>query len=95
MKSKPLKLQEIAPITIRSPIQLGNAIRRLRRLLGMSQTELGQKTGITQATISRLEKGTQNAEPATLFVILSALNADLTITSRPKSNTTDDLEGLM
>lgn len=60
----------------------------------MSQAELAQKVGLTQATISRLEKGVQKAEPRTLIVILSALNADLAITARPKKSVENDLEGL-
>ena len=41
----------------RSPEQIGNAIRRARKKSGMSQSELGEKTGLRQGTISQIEKG--------------------------------------
>ncbi|RYZ77210.1 MAG: XRE family transcriptional regulator [Proteobacteria bacterium] len=94
MADKALKKTSIFPLIIRSANQMGNAIRRMRKLQNLSQTQLAQKTGLTQATISRLEKGTQKAETGTLILILSALNADLTINARPKPNLKDDLEAL-
>jgi len=79
---------------VRSPIQVGNAIRRLRKLKGMSQTDLAQKAGLTQATISRIEKGNQKAEVSTLILIFAALDADMAITERQKLDSSDSLEGL-
>ena len=40
-----------------SHLRLKNRIRELRVLKGMSQTELAQKAGTTQNTISSLETG--------------------------------------
>jgi HTH-type transcriptional regulator / antitoxin HipB len=88
------KHKTIAAITIRSASQLGNAIRRLRKLQNISQVELAQKAGLTQATISRLEKGTQKAEAGTLLLILSALEADMTIAPRRKIDPKEELEAL-
>lgn len=94
MKDGATKKSSIFPITIRSSSQLGNAIRRIRKLQNISQTQLAQKSGLTQATISRLEKGTQKTEAGTLILILSALQSELAIVARPKADLKDDLEAL-
>lgn len=92
MKSK-LKVQ-FPPITIRSYDQLGNAIRRVRKFQNLSQIELAKKAGVTQTTISNLERGKTTAEVATLILILSALNSDMMIVPRPRGEDQDSLEGL-
>ena len=51
----------------RSPEQIGNAIRRARKKMGMSQSELGERTGLRQATISQIEKGHPAAKMETLL----------------------------
>lgn len=83
----------ISPMAIRSYGQLGNALRRVRKLQSLSQVELAKKAGVTQTTISNLESGKTVAEVSTLILILSALNLDMTLTSRLKENS-DSLEGL-
>ena len=68
----------------RSPEQIGNAIRRARKKAGMSQSELGEKTGLRQGTISQIEKGHSAAKLETILAILSALNLELRINERTK-----------
>ena len=63
----------------RSPEQIGNAIRRVRKKMGMSQSELGELTGLRQATISQIEKGHPAAKIETVLGILSALNLEFQI----------------
>jgi len=41
----------------RTPRQIGNLIRRARKRRGWSQTQLGEKTGLRQETISLIETG--------------------------------------
>lgn len=89
-----MKSKTLFPISVRSPAQIGNAVRRLRKIKNLSQTELAQKAGLTQATVSRIEKGNQKAEIHTLLLIFAALDADLAITERTKVDQTDSLEGL-
>jgi transcriptional regulator with XRE-family HTH domain len=81
-------------ITIRSPDTLSQAIKRIRKLHGYSQVDLAKKTGITQATISRVEGGSKKVEIGTLILIFAALNSDLVIAPRLKSDPKNSLEGL-
>lgn len=71
-------------ITIRSHEHIADAIKRIRKLHGYSQAELANRTGITQATVSRVESGSKKVEIGTLILIFAALDADLFITPRPK-----------
>jgi HTH-type transcriptional regulator/antitoxin HipB len=70
----------------RSPEQIGNAIRRARKKRGMSQSELGQKTGLRQATISQIEKGHPAAKLETILAVLSALDLEFQIGNRTTFN---------
>ena len=66
----------------RSPEQIGNSIRRTRKKCGMSQSELGKKTGLRQGTISLIEKGNPATKLETILIVLSALNLELEISQR-------------
>ena len=55
-----LTMDSSSQIIARTPKQIGAAIRRLRRQRSLTQTELGAKMHVRQATISKLEAG----EPA-------------------------------
>ncbi|MFA7275884.1 MAG: helix-turn-helix domain-containing protein [Pseudobdellovibrionaceae bacterium] len=70
----------------RSPEQIGNAIRRARKKMGISQSELGERTGLRQATISQIEKGHPAAKLETVLGILAALNLEFQIDSRSSFN---------
>ncbi len=71
---------------LRSPKQIGNAIRRRRRSLDMNQTELGQKTHLRQASISGLEAGNAGTSLRTLFDALTALDLELVVRERTKAS---------
>lgn len=70
----------------RSPEQIGNTIRHARKKRGMSQSELGKKTGLRQGTISLIEKGHSAAKLETLLAVLSALDLEFQIFPRTKFN---------
>jgi transcriptional regulator with XRE-family HTH domain len=57
-----------------------------RRELGLSQQELAELTGTTQSAIARLESGGRPPRIDTLLRIANALDADLTVELRPKTN---------
>lgn len=57
-------------------IKLGAHIKSLRLAQKISVKEMAQRTGKTQATIIRLEKGKDNIKILTLKKILKELNSD-------------------
>ncbi len=66
----------------RSPEQLGNTIRRARKKRGMSQSELGEKAGLRQETISLIENGNPAAKLETILAVLAALDLEFRIGAR-------------
>lgn len=66
----------------RSPEQIGNTIRRTRKKRGMSQSELGEKSGLRQETISLIENGNPAAKLGTILAVLSALGLEFHINPR-------------
>lgn len=75
----------------RTAKQLGAVVRRERRRQGYSQAKLGEKIGLRQATVSKLEAGKQATQLQTLLDALTALNLEITVRERSKST---DLEQL-
>lgn len=80
-------------IIARTPKQAGAAIRRVRRQRAVTQADLGAKTHVRQATISKLESGEPNTQLRILMDALAALDLELVI--RPRSTAaSDDIEDL-
>lgn len=73
----------------RTPKQLGTTIRRRRKALQLTQTTLGEKSGLRQATISAVEDGEPGTELKTLFDILAALDLELVVRPRSKGNASE------
>ncbi|MEK7265838.1 MAG: helix-turn-helix domain-containing protein [Pseudomonadota bacterium] len=73
----------------RTPKQIGAIVRRQRRRLALSQSELAEKTGLRQATISALEAGEQSARLRTLFDVMSALGVEMVVRDRRKASPED------
>ena len=57
-------------------------VMELRALRGMTQAQLATATGITQADISRIERGSGNPTEKTLDKIAEALDAELRFVPR-------------
>ena len=62
------------------------SIIRARKAAGLTQAELSQKTGISQADISRLENGSRNPSLALLNRIAEAMNSTLKIEFVPNKH---------
>lgn len=58
-------------------VQIGAAIRAARVATGISQGELGDRTGISRASISQIEIGRQHATLETLWSIAAALGVNV------------------
>ena len=77
---------------VRTSKQLGATLRRYRRKTRLSQTELGLKANLRQATISALEKGEQGTQLRTLIDVLATLELEIVI--RKRSRADEDIEDL-
>lgn len=58
---------------IRSPKEFAAWAVHRRKMLGLTQTELGDQAGLKQKTISAFENAPDNMRLSTAFLILSAL----------------------
>ena len=70
----------------RTSQQLGALIRRQRRQASLTQSQLGQKMGARQATVSKLESGEPATRLKTLMDALAALNLELVMRPRTKAD---------
>lgn len=82
--SEKLFLEEVrnAALQLQSVLKglsIGTLIRSIRKQLGMSQRVLAKRSGIPQATISRIEQGQENVELSTLCRLLHSMSCDLVI----------------
>lgn len=68
----------------RTSIMVGSAVRAARRRAGVSQVELAQRTGTSQPSIARLERGQVSPTVITLDRIARALGTDLVIDFEPQ-----------
>jgi DNA-binding XRE family transcriptional regulator len=57
---------------------LGTEIKRIRNEKNLTQTDLGEKVGVTKFQISRLESDTTHVNIQTIIKVLNALGKDLT-----------------
>ncbi len=73
----------------RSEKQLGAILRRQRKLADLSQTQLGEKTHMRQATISKLEDGAPATQIKVLIAALAALDLELVVRPRSKGSAAD------
>lgn len=78
--------------TTRTERQLGAVLRRERTAAGLTQAQLSARTGLRQATISKLEDGAPATQLRTLMQALAALDLELVV--RPRRKGGDDIEAL-
>ena len=73
---------------IQPEVNITRAILDARINAGMTQMELSQKSGISQADISRLEKGTKNPSLNLLKRLAEAMDSTLSIEYIPNKKVT-------
>ena len=76
-------------VTARTTSQVGESLRRRRKLLGWSQEELGRRSGVKQENLSAIENGAPGVRLGTIFRLLAALDLELTVRQRPSSDPRD------
>lgn len=73
----------------RNPKQIGNAIRRARKRLSLSQSQVGDRSGLRQETISMIETGNPATRIDTLLSVIAALDLEFQIAPRSKHSPHD------
>ena len=68
-----------------SPDVLGRAIRDARRSLGLTQGALGARAGVTQATVSNIERSVAPPGIDTILRLLAVLRLELVLQTKPES----------
>jgi HTH-type transcriptional regulator/antitoxin HipB len=74
-----------------SPKILGQILKSARNNKKLTQEQAGSIVGITQAMLSRIERGETHIRLDTLFRLLAALELEMTIL--PRDKTDDKNEG--
>ena len=69
---------------VRSPKQLGVALRRSRRARAMTQADLAGRAGVRQGTVSQIENGLETVKLSTVMDLLRALDLELLVRPRTK-----------
>lgn len=73
----------------RNAKQIGNEVRRQRRRKNLTQTDLADKVGLRQATISEIEAGNPAAKLDTILRVLAALDLEFQIAPRSRLSRAD------
>lgn len=73
----------------RTPRQIGSIIQRARKKRCWSQSQLAERAGLRQATISQVESGEKLAKLDTILAVLAALDLEFSIDKRTKGHGQD------
>lgn len=71
-------------IHARTPQQIGDALKRFRKLKKLTQKRITEQVGLRQATISSVESGDGGTQLKTLTEILKSMDLELVIRDRTK-----------
>lgn len=74
---------------VRSPKQLGVALRRFRRAQSLTQTQMAERAGVRQATVSQVETGLETVKLSTVMGMLRALDLEIVVQPRTKGSHSD------
>ncbi|MDD2319232.1 MAG: helix-turn-helix transcriptional regulator [Geobacteraceae bacterium] len=75
-----------------SPKVLGQILKSFRLQKGLNQHQAGELVGLTQAMVSRIERGESNARIDTLFRLLAALGMEMIVQSKGTGRDSSDGE---
>lgn len=66
----------------RTPAQIGNALRRVRKAKGLTQKDVSERTNLRVATISSLENGDAGTQIRTILAVMMALQLEFRVAER-------------
>ena len=67
---------------IKNTIELGTEIRKKRKSMGYTQSDISDRTGLSKSFISEVENGKETAEMGKVIFLLSILGMNLLIEER-------------
>jgi HTH-type transcriptional regulator/antitoxin HipB len=79
-----LVLLPIDPMIVRTPIDLGGALRARRRELGLAQEEISSVIGVNRRVIGELERGKGTVQLQIAMEAARALGLDIELEPRGK-----------
>ena len=79
--------------SIRSPQQLGRALRAARKQLGLTQPQLALAAGVGVRFIVELEAGKPTLRLENVLRVIDALGGEVELSGLPSSATNDQREG--
>jgi len=68
----------------RTPKQIGTIIQRARKQRNWTQSDLAERAGLRQGTISVIEKGDKPAKLDSILAVLAALDLEFRVGERSK-----------
>jgi len=71
-----------------SSLQLGQLLKSARKRMGLSQQDLGERVGLSQARISHMEREPQSISMDQLLSLLSVLKLELVVQDQITSELT-------
>lgn len=77
----------------RTPKQIGTILQRARKQRDWTQSDLAERAGLRQATISTIENGDKPAKLDSILAVLAALDLEFRVAERSKG-TEQDIEDL-
>jgi HTH-type transcriptional regulator/antitoxin HipB len=72
-----IRMPPFQPLPIQTPDQLAVHIKSLRKLLGLTQAQLGERLGVKQARVADIERNPGSVSVDQLLQVLHALDARL------------------
>lgn len=71
---------------VNSTSVLGRSIRDTRRSMGLTQAALAERSGVTQATVSNIERDVAPPGLDTILRLLTVLRLELTVQAKPEQS---------
>lgn len=71
---------------VRSPNQIGAALRRFRRERSLTQVQLAKRAGLRQGTVSQLENGLETVKLSTVMDLMRVLDLEVIVQPRTKGS---------
>jgi HTH-type transcriptional regulator/antitoxin HipB len=78
-------MRAMSQYTVRTPDQLPALLKAFRKQAGLTQGQLAMRLGITQQTLSALERNANKVSADRLLQLLGILGVDLVLQSRGRT----------